>query len=138
MKKTLLTLAFIGISTLSFGQFTTGVVNLTPARTIKIDTNATMVTMTLTAPSSVWFGIGFGGFSMAETTDMFIWSSSTNRDYMAPGGHSTPNPDAAGAQSWTITSDVVTSGVRTVVATRTLVSSGDFTFLNNNSAINII
>jgi hypothetical protein len=138
MKKTLLTLAFIGISTLSFGQFTTGTVNLTPARTIKIDTNTTMVTMTLTAPSTVWFGIGFGGFSMFETTDMFIWNSTTNRDYMAPGGHSTPNPDASGAQSWTISSDVVNAGVRTVVATRPLVSSGDFTFLNDNSAINII
>lgn len=138
MKKTLLSLAFIGISSLSFGQFTTGTVNLTPSRTIKIDTNTTMVTMTLTAPSTVWFGIGFGGFSMFETTDMFIWNSTTNRDYMAPGGHLTPNPDASGAQSWTISSDLVASGVRTVVATRPLVSSGDFTFSNDNSAINII
>jgi len=94
--------------------------------------------MTLTAPSTVWFGVGFGGFSMFETTDMFIWNSSTNRDYTPSGGHSIPSPDASGAQSWTISSDVVSSGVRTVVATRPLVSAGDFTFLNNNSAINII
>jgi hypothetical protein len=139
MKKQLLTALCLSVGLFSFGQFTTGVVSLAGStRTLKIDTNATTVTMTLTGDSTHWLGIGFNGFSMSEVTDMFIWNSTTNRDYIAPGGHIQPTPDAAGSQSWTITSDTVAGSVRTVVATRALVSSGDYTFINDNSAINII
>lgn len=139
MKKQLLIAFCLSIGLFAHAQFTTGTVNLTGStRTIKIDTNATTVTMTLTGDSTHWLGIGFNGFSMFEVTDMFIWNSTANRDYIAPGGHSQPNPDAAGAQSWTIVSDNVAAGVRTVVATRPLVSAGDYTFLNNSSSINII
>lgn len=137
-KKLLLTLALaIGIATISTAQFTTGTVTLTTGFTVKIDTNSTTVTLTMVGPSNTWLGIGFGGFSMFEVSDMFIWNASANRDYVAPGGHVTPSPDAAGSQSWT-TSDTVSGTTRTVVATRPLVSSGDYTFLNNNSSINII
>lgn len=139
MKKQLLTALCLSIGLFSYAQFTTGTVSLTGStRTIKIDTNTTTVTMTLTGDSTHWLGIGFNGFSMSEVTDMFIWNSTANRDYIAPGGHNLPNPDAAGSQSWTISSDTVTAGVRTVVATRTLASTGDYTFLNNSSSINII
>ncbi len=136
MKKITL-LSLLMLSSLGFAQFTTGTVSLTGStRTIKIDTNATTVTMTLTGDSTHWLGIGFNGFSMFEVTDMFIWNSTANRDYTPSGIHSAPSPDAT--QSWTIVSDNVVSGVRTVVATRPLVSTGDYTFLNNNSPINII
>lgn len=139
MKRKLLLCLSLAIGSFSFAQFTTGVVSLTGStRTIKIDTNPTTVTMTLTGNSSRWLGIGFNGFSMAEVTDMFIWNSTSNRDYIAPGGQSTPSPDASGSQSWTITSDTVVGTTRTIVATRPLVSSGDYTFLNNNSDIPII
>lgn len=127
------------MTTMTFAQFTTGTVALAGStRTIKIDTNATTVTMTLTGNSTHWLGIGFNGFSMFEVTDMFIWNASANRDYIAPGGHVQPSPDAAGSQSWTISSDTVAAGVRTIVATRPLVSTGDYTFLNDSSSINII
>ena len=119
----------------SFGQFTTGVVTLTATRTLKIDTNATTATMTLTGPNTRWLGIGFGGGTMSTVTDMFIWNSSVNRDY-TPSGYSTPSADAS--QSWTIVSDNVSGVTRTIVATRPLVSTGDFTFLNNNTSIDII
>ena len=139
MKRKLLLSICLCMGTFAFAQFTTGTVTLTGStRTIKIDTNATTVTMTLTGNSSHWLGIGFNGFSMAEVTDMFIWNSTANRDYIAPGGHVQPSPDAAASQSWTITSDNVVGTTRTVVATRPLVSSGDYTFLNNNTPINII
>jgi hypothetical protein len=72
---------------------------------------------------------------MAAVTDMFVWSSSTNRDYTS-SGQSTPTPDAT--QSWTIVSDDVVSTTRTVVATRALTSSGDYTFLNSLASIPII
>ena len=137
-RKLLLTLALtIGISIMSIAQFTTGTVTLTTGFTVKIDTNPTTVTLTMTGPSNTWLGIGFNGFSMAEVTDMFIWNASANRDYMAPGGHFTPSPDPAGSQSWT-SSDSVSGTTRTVIATRALVSAGDYTFLNDNSNINII
>lgn len=139
MKKKLLTMFLLSVATFSFAQFTTGTVALAGStRTIKIDTDATMVTMTLTGSSTHWLGIGFNGFSMAEVTDMFIWNATTNRDYIAPGGHFQPNPDAPGAQSWTIVSDTVSGTTRTVVATRSLVSTGDYTFLNDSSSMNII
>jgi hypothetical protein len=138
MQKKLLTLLIVTVSAFTYGQFSTGIVSLTSSRTIRIDTSPSIATMTLTGPSNVWFGVGFGGFSMAETTDMFIWSASANRDYQAPGGHFTPSADAANAQSWTIVSDAVIGTTRTIIATRALVSAGDFTFLNDSSAINII
>ncbi len=139
MKKKLLTMFLLTVATFSFAQFTTGTVALAGStRTIKIDTDATMVTMTLTGSSTHWLGIGFNGTSMATVTDMFIWNATTNRDYIAPGGHIQPNPDAAGAQSWTIVSDTVSGTTRTVVATRSLVSTGDYTFLNDSSSMNII
>lgn len=139
MKKKLLTFLLIGVGFLSFGQFTTGTVTLTgSSRTLKIDTNTTTVTMTLTGPDDAWLGVGFGGTTMATVLDMFIWNDTTNRDYIAPGGHAQPDPDVAGEQSWTIVSDNVSASVRTVVATRALVSAGDYTFLNNSTTIPII
>ena len=138
MKRKLLLCLSLAIGSISFAQFTTGVVNLSSStgRTIKIDTNATTVTMTLTGSSTRWLGVGFGGGSMASSTDMFIWNATANRDYTPSGGQSGPSADAA--QSWTISSDTVVSGVRTVIATRPLVSAGDYTFLNDNSSITII
>ena len=134
MKKITFLLLFVGVST--FGQFTTGVVNLTGTRTLQIDTNATTATMTLTGSNTRWLGIGFGGNTMSTVTDMFIWNSTANRDYTPSGGQSTPSADAS--QSWTIVSDNVSGATRTVVATRSLVSAGDFTFVNDNSSIDII
>lgn len=137
MKTKLLTIFCTCIMTFSYAQFTTGVVNLTGStRTIRIDTNATTVVMTLTGNSTHWLGVGFNGFSMSEVTDMFIFNSTTNLDYVAPGGHFIPSADAV--QSWTIVSNTVVSGVRTLVVSRPLVSAGDYTFLNDNSSINII
>ena len=79
MKKKLLTLFALGFGIFSFAQFTTGTVSLTANRTIKIDTNATTVTLTLTGSSTAWLGIGFGGTSMGSVSDMFIWSSTDRK-----------------------------------------------------------
>jgi hypothetical protein len=72
---------------------------------------------------------------MSSVGDMFIWNASSSRDYTSTG-QSTPSVDAT--QDWTIVSDNVVSGTRTVVATRALVSSGDYTFTNSATAISII
>ncbi len=139
MKKNLLLCLSLAIGSFSYAQFSTGIVNLTGStRTIQINTNTTTVTMTLTGDSTHWLGVGFNGSTMALVTDMFIWNATANRDYVAPGGHFMPIADASGSQSWTIVSDTVVGTTRTVVATRPLVSSGDYTFLNDNSSISII
>ncbi|MBC7846119.1 MAG: T9SS type A sorting domain-containing protein [Flavobacterium sp.] len=137
MKIKLLTTIFMLSGVLSHAQFSTGTVPLSgSSRTIKIDTNATTVTLTLTGPSTNWLGVGFGGSSMSSVTDMFIWNSSSNRDYTPTGGYSEPSPD--GTQNWTISSDNVAGSVRTVVATRALATAGDYTFTNNSTTIPII
>lgn len=139
MKKKLLVILFMCTASLSFGQFSTGTVTLgSSAMTVKIDTNTTTATLTLTGPTGGWFGIGFGGNTMDSVSDMFIWNSTANRDYTPSGFQSMPSADAAGSQSWTVTSDNVVGTTRTVVATRALVSAGDFTFTNNTSSISII
>ena len=138
-KKLLLLLTFvIGLTTSALGQYSTGTQGLGGAY-IKIDTNPTTVTLTLTGDSTRWLGVGFGGNSMATVTDMFIWNDTSDRDYhntSSNSGHNIPVADAV--QSWTIVSDTVTGGIRTVVATRPLVSAGNYTFLNNSSGIMII
>jgi Secretion system C-terminal sorting domain len=142
MKK--LTLLLLMFSASVFAQFTTGTVSLAGStRTLKIDTNTTTVTMTLTGSSTAWLGVGFGGGSMASVSDFFIWNATANRDYTPTNptlnaGHNTPTADSAVDQSWNIFSDNITGTTRTVVATRALVSTGDYTFLNDNSSIPII
>lgn len=136
MKRKLLLILALAMGIAANAQFTTNTTALGTSMTIKIDTNTTTATMTITAPSGGWFGIGFGGGSMSGVNDMFIWSSNANRDYTPSGSQSTPSADAS--QSWTITSDNVVGTTRTVIATRALVSSGDFTFTNASTSINII
>ncbi len=135
MKTKLLSIIVLVFCVPTFAQFTTGTVTLTTGFSIKIDTDVNRVTMTLIGPSTTWLGIGFGGTSMGAVTDMFIWSDSPRRDYTS-FQQDTPLADAA--QDWQITSDNVVSTTRTIVATRPLVSNGDFTITNTSTAIPII
>lgn len=138
MKRKLQLIGLLLATNFGFAQFTTGEVTLDGTFTVKIDTDASIVTLTLKGPSTRWLGIGFGGDLMRTASDMFIWNSSSNRDYTPSGGRSMPTADSAANQSWTITSDNFVSGVRTVVATRALTSAGDYTFANNNTSIPVM
>ena len=72
MKKQLLTALCLSVGLFSYAQFTTGTVSLTGStRTVKIDTDATTVTMTLTGDSTHWLGIGFNGTTMANQCVLF-------------------------------------------------------------------
>jgi hypothetical protein len=137
MKKQLLSIIVLVFCAPTFAQFTTGTVTLStsPSMSVKIDTDAANVTLTLIGPNNTWLGIGFGGTSMSSANDMFIWSDATTRDYTS-GGRTTPSVDAS--QSWNIVSDNVVSTTRTVIATRPLASSGDFTFANTSASISVI
>ncbi len=117
---------------------TTGTVALGTMMTVKIDTDPTNVTLTLSGPSNGWFGIGFGGSTMETANDMFIWNSSATRDYTSTD-QIRPSEDANGSQSWTqVGTDNVEGTKRTVVYTRPLASTGDYSFLNNNSSIQVV
>ncbi|WP_415328959.1 T9SS type A sorting domain-containing protein [Chryseobacterium sp. MMS23-Vi53] len=137
MKKVLLTLSMALASSLGAQFFSTGTVNLpTASMTVKIVTDPTTVTMTLTGDSTSMLGIGFGSSGMASGADGFIYNSSANRDYTFSGIGVTPSADAS--QDWTVTSNSVSGSTRTIVATRSLAGgSGDFAFTNSNSSINI-
>ena len=144
MKKILIVIIFLnGMITPSFGQYAVLNAGLGwPNTKISIETTPTTVTLTLKGESTRWLAIGFGSnaISMATCTDMFIWNDTPDRDYTldnsSNGGHNMPVPDAD--QSWTIVSDTVASGIRTVIATRALVSPGDYTFINNGSYLQFI
>lgn len=126
--KTINTLLICLAMGFAIGQtYTTGVVNLTStaglAMTAKLDIGAN-VTLTLTGPSTRWFALGFNAASMAGGTDVFgvhTAGALTNCDANLTG-YSAPATDAQ--QNWTITSDAVAAGVRTIIATRAL-NTGD-------------
>ena len=125
--KTLLFLLLI-FSQWSFSQtFTTGVVNLSSTAnltmSVKLDIS-TEVTMTITGPPSRWFALGFGAVNMANGTDVIgVHSEGTLTNFDARlTGNTAPVTDAQ--QNWTITSDQVAAGVRTIIATRAL-NTGD-------------
>jgi hypothetical protein len=116
------------VSLTAFAQtYTTGTVTLTStagaAMSIKLDVGAS-VTMTLTGPSARWFAVGFDAGSMAVGTDVVAVHSAgalTSFDGNLTG-YSAPASDIQ--QDWTISSNVVAGGVRTVIATRAL-NTGD-------------
>ena len=128
MKNKSLLIFLIVFSQWSFSQtFTTGVVNLSSTAgltmSVKLDIS-TNVTMTITGPSLRWFALGFGAVNMANGTDVVgIHSAAALPNFDAKlTGNAAPVTDAQ--QNWTITSDQVAAGVRTIIATRAL-NTGD-------------
>ena len=142
MKKIILFTLFLLSMSVSAQNYSTGVITLTSGYTVKFDTNATTVTMTLVGASTSWLGIGFGMTTMAQTGDGVIVSGTTPTltDRKFTGSQSTPNTDAT--QNWTTVSNTVSGTVRTIVATRPLstgdVAGLDHVFTNGPTPINLI
>ncbi|KQR93686.1 secretion protein [Chryseobacterium sp. Leaf180] len=136
MKKILLSLSLL-IAGIASAQFTTGTVNLgSTGMTVKLDTTPSQVTITLTGSDTTYLGIGFGQSGMANGSDGFIYNVASTRDYSFSGIGNTPTADAA--QDWTEVSNNVASGIRTIVATRSLTGgAGDFAIPNSASTLNI-
>jgi len=141
MKKTLL------LATMLFAFFTaqsqtksTGVVNLTTGMTAKLDLNNTntTATLTLTGPSDRWFALQFGDFpsgsGMQAGEDVVYFNGTTLVDANHNGVGSPPSPDT---NNWTVTSNTIASGTRTIVATRAFNTSdsNDYTFVYANNSI---
>ena len=139
-----LSLLFLGLTINSFSQtYTTGVVNLSStsglAMNAKIDVG-TQVTLTLTGPSGRWFAVGFNANSMNNGTDVVgVHSSGTLTAFDCNlTGFNAPVTDPQ--QNWTITSDVVNAGVRTISATRALNTgdANDYVFSATPASIGLI
>ena len=128
----------------SFAQtYTTGVVSLSStaglAMTAKIDVT-TQVTLTLTGPAGRWFALGFNASSMTNGTDVVgVHSATTLSAFDCKlTGFAAPVTDPQ--QNWTITSDVVSAGTRTIIATRALNTgdANDYIFSATPAAISLI
>jgi hypothetical protein len=147
MKKITLILSLL-ISAYGFAQNTsTGVVtlNANAGFTVQFDVNGTTnkVTMTMVGPSNVWLAVALnttGGNSMgAGGEDVILYDSTGLKDRNLTGAQNAPNVDAS--QDWTQSSNTVTSGERTIVATRDLDTndSNDYVFpTTNNSALPLL
>jgi hypothetical protein len=137
MKKVLLMVSMALASSLGAQFFSSGTVSLgSTGMTVKLVTSPTQVTITLTGADTSYLGIGFGNSGMANGADGFIYNSSANRDYTFSGVGITPSADAS--QDWTETSNTTASGIRTVVATRSLAGgTGDTAISNSAGSIGI-
>jgi methionine-rich copper-binding protein CopC len=103
------------------------------------------ITVTFTGPSDRWISLGFGSFM--DPTDVLMYSGGKTGathavdwfDYYNSASNATGvNKD--GTQNWTITSNTVTSGQRTVVATRVLNTAdvNDVTLLYSAANLNVV
>lgn len=145
MKKPLLLVCMLASAVVSAQTYSTGTLALssTPGNTplaysAKVDVDASVVTLTLTGPSDRWMGIGFGESSMAVDGDVVIYDGTNLTDRTFIGVGSTPVLDAV--QDWTLVSDQVETGVRTVVGTRALATgeANDYTFTPTESALTLV
>ena len=107
-----------------------------------IETATDQVTLTLTADSDKWFGVGIGvaqGGSMGNNgDDIVLYSDEGFEDCSFTGGYQQPNVDSS--QDWSVVSDNVSGGVRTVVATRPINTgdSNDFIFPTTETSFPLI
>jgi hypothetical protein len=137
MKKiTLLFLLLGAFCTTKAQTVSTGTLSLQPSInfTGQIDVDDTNVTITLVGPANVWLGLGFGLNTMTSGGDVITHDASGFNDRQFLGVGVTPSTDT---QDWTVSSNNVTAGVRTLVVTRGLVGSDSTDFSFDNTATNI-
>lgn len=121
-------------------QKTTSTVDLLTNLSVNLvlnNSNST-ATMTIKGPSDRWFAITFGNFggAMDSGNDLVYYNGSTLVDASHSGQGSTPIDDAV--NNWTVTSNTILSGKRTIVATRNFVGEpSDYTFNFSNTSINL-
>jgi len=144
MKKITLALFSFVMMTMSFQAqtYSTGVINLSSTSglefTSQIDITSTEVTLTLIGPGDRWLGLGFDATNMLGQTDVVIFDGTNLTDRTFTGGRATPTLDTN--QDWSISSNTLSSGVRTLVATRALDTgeTNDYDFVANAGSINLV
>jgi hypothetical protein len=151
MKK--ITFALIGLLVFNFGfsqTYTTGLINLSNTTgleySVQIDVNPTTTTLTMIGPDNRWLGIGFGVQGMTAGEDVVIYDGATLTDRyygfegQTPGDDATgivPTEDPEGERDWSLTSNTVNAGVRTIVATRDTDTGNNNDYVFSASATSI-
>ena len=151
MKK--ITLAFLSLllTSFTFAQtYSTGNMELLNDNgilyTAKVDVKNTLVTLTLSGPDGRYFGFGFGVQSMTNGGDVVIFYDDdetpeidfqmSDRVFVSIGV--VPTLDAN--QDWTIVSNSLESGQRTVIATRlpNTGHDGDYVFSTSDVSLDFV
>lgn len=141
--KRIITFLILVMGTIGFSQQkTTGTVFLLTKLSVNLTLNNSTSTATLTikGPSDRWFAITFGNFgdpgAMDSGNDVVYYNGTTLVDATHDGQGNTPINDAV--NNWTVTSNTVLSGIRTIVATRPFVAEpSDYTFNYSDNSINL-
>lgn len=135
-------LAFFNVKSQTYSTgtvplFSNGGTNL--AYSAKINVTNTLVTVTLIGPSTSWLGLAFNATGMSDAgSDVVLFDGTNFTDRNFTGSFTAPTTDAT--QNWTVISNTVTSGVRTVIGTRALNTgdANDYVFnFPPNSPLNI-
>lgn len=140
MKKITLLFAFLGgLCSINAQTVSTGTLMLQSSinYTGEVVIDDTNVTITLVGPDDLWLGMGFGVNTMTPGGDVITHDSSGFNDRQFLGVGVPPTTDT---QDWTVSSNNVSAGVRTLVVTRGLAGSDatDFTFDNSASSISLV
>jgi hypothetical protein len=139
MKK--ITLLIIALPLLGWSQSkisnTVSVSNISANILLNNDTQT--ATLTMIGPSDRWLACQFGQFrgGMDADSDVVYYNGTTLVDAIHNGVGLAPTADAQ--NNWTVTSNTVTTGVRTIVATRAFNSpdATDYDFVYSNNTIGI-
>lgn len=155
MKK--ITLTFLSLLFFTFASaqtYSTGMMDLWEGMdddagltySAKVDVTNTQVTLTLIGPDNRYLGFGFGIQSMSPGGDVVVFYNNpqtpevdfelSDRTFLGVG--QTPVLDAN--QDWTLVSNTLDSGHRTVIATRVLDTGndGDYVFSTSDSSLEYV
>lgn len=146
-KTTFITLFALFIAFSGFSQtYTTGTVSLssTVNFTVQfdIDTTDDTISMTMVGDSDVWLGVAPGvaqGNGMGNLgDDTIIFSDDGLEDRNMPSGTGQPNLDSQ--QDWSVVSNDVANGIRTIVANRALTTgdSNDYVFPESETSFPLL
>lgn len=145
MKKNTFTfLAFLLTLSAMAQSYSTGTVSFfgggaAQAYSGKVDVTSSTVTLTLIGPSTSWLGMGFNATGMSSVgMDAVLFDGTNMTDRTFAGIGFEPPLDAV--QNWTVNSNTINAGVRTVVATRARNTgdSNDYVFPLAAQTINVI
>ena len=130
-------LAALLIGCFAQAQISTGLIQITDTYTIGIEIDQDNVIVAMIGEQDRWMGLGFGVSSMTAGGDVISFDSTGLNDRAFLGIGQTPQLDT---QDWTLISNDVSGGVRTVVAARDLSGSDatDFTFDPNANTLDIV
>ena len=118
-------------------QTTTGEIIFIDDFSANITVDDTNVTLTLIGDETRYVSVGFGGTSMTAGGDIVSYDATGFNDRQFSGIGITPSTDT---QDWTVVSNEVAAGLRTLVVTRPLAGSdvSDYTFDPGATSLDLV